>query len=230
MRPSPGANRPAVAAFRTPCKARQGRTVFRARQSHRHEAVAKIGAGTPACCGERKVDRGAKAAYREPACGRSGYDQGSEAPRSAERHASNASRAARARTGEEPLISEAGASARIDVHARRRPAGVMATARFSIRRPKATLCVALRLPASGLLLQLVDALGRLGLRQVLVELLIGLLAQRAQIRALRAGHRFIAGSPLVGVLGRILPWRLISGCVACAAAQDDSLPGSSKRH
>src|SRR4051794_12442478 len=55
-------------------------------------------------------------------------------------------------------------------------------------------------PATGLLLQPVDVLGRLGLRQVGRQLLAGLPGQRVEIAALRAGHRLVAGDPLARVL------------------------------
>src|SRR4051794_37198119 len=57
------------------------------------------------------------------------------------------------------------------------------------------------LPAApGAVLQVVDALGRLRLREALVDLLAGLARQRLQVRRLRAGHRLVAGRPVVRVL------------------------------
>src|SRR3954462_5301088 len=59
------------------------------------------------------------------------------------------------------------------------------------------------LPAARRRLQLVDALRRLGLRQapeVLGQFLTGLLRERLQVRALRAGDRLVAGGPVLRVL------------------------------
>jgi len=51
----------------------------------------------------------------------------------------------------------------------------------------------------GLLAKFVDPLRRLGLREVAVELLAGITAERLEIRALRGRHRLIASFPFVRV-------------------------------
>src|SRR4051794_3270948 len=59
--------------------------------------------------------------------------------------------------------------------------------------------------AAGAVLQLVDAARSVGLRGVVGALLAGLARQRLQVRRLRAGHRLVAGRPVVRVLlGRAL--------------------------
>src|SRR5687768_3588842 len=59
---------------------------------------------------------------------------------------------------------------------------------------------ATRLGPASLLTQVIDALRCLRLREVLVGLLAGLIGERLHVRALRAGHRLVAGGPLVRVL------------------------------
>src|SRR5262249_45205877 len=54
--------------------------------------------------------------------------------------------------------------------------------------------------AAGLVPQLVDLLRRLGLRQLLADLLAGLAGQGVQVRLLRPRHRLVAGRPLLRVL------------------------------
>lgn len=65
--------------------------------------------------------------------------------------------------------------------------------------------ITLRLATSGLLpcltaprlrLEFLDLLGRLGLREILVEWFARLLAERLQVRHLRPGHGLITGNPL----------------------------------
>src|SRR3954452_3313910 len=75
--------------------------------------------------------------------------------------------------------------------------------RFSASRP-ARMRVGSTAPdlpaAAGSVLQLVDATRSVGLREVVGDLLAGLARQRLQVRRLRAGHRLVAGRPVVRVL------------------------------
>src|SRR5687767_15332730 len=66
-----------------------------------------------------------------------------------------------------------------------------------------TLLPPRRYATSGFLLQFVDPFRCLGLAQVLIELLAGLVGQRLQVGALRASHRLVTSSPLVGILDRV---------------------------
>src|SRR4051812_18289131 len=56
--------------------------------------------------------------------------------------------------------------------------------------------------AAGPLLQLVDALRRLGLRHVGARLLAGLARECLEVRRLRPGHRLVTGRPFLRVLLR----------------------------
>src|SRR4051794_17280424 len=85
------------------------------------------------------------------------------------------------------------------------------------RSPASRASVTLLASASRLLLQLVDALRRFGLRQRVVELLLGLLAQRLQIRSLWTRHRLVAGRPVLRILGGILVGCALRGVLASRA-------------
>src|SRR5829696_6444240 len=65
--------------------------------------------------------------------------------------------------------------------------------------PAGALTPPVRSAPAGALLQFLDALGGLGLRQVTVDLLARLAAQRLEVRLLRAGHRLVARHPVLGV-------------------------------
>src|SRR4051812_26233414 len=56
------------------------------------------------------------------------------------------------------------------------------------------------LAASGLFLEFVDLFRGVGLGQVVLELLMRFFAEGLEVAGLRAGHRFFAGDPVVGVL------------------------------
>jgi hypothetical protein len=57
-----------------------------------------------------------------------------------------------------------------------------------------------------LLLQGLDALGCLSLRERVVQRFLGFIAQRLEIGALGNGHRFVTGRPVVWVFDGLASW------------------------
>src|SRR4051812_19471495 len=79
-----------------------------------------------------------------------------------------------------------------------------------------------RLAAPRAPLQLPDPLRRLPLRQLAGWLLARLPREGLQVRPLRAGHRLLAGHPLIRVLGRVL--------VRCSIRHAAALPDPARRN
>src|SRR4051794_23559914 len=81
--------------------------------------------------------------------------------------------------------------------------------------PTMLLC---RLSPPGSLLQGLNALGRLGLRERIVHRLLGLIAQRLKIGTLGTGHPFVARRPVIGVFDPVPSHRCLIGAYGLVCA------------
>src|SRR5690349_10694605 len=85
------------------------------------------------------------------------------------------------------------------------------------------------LASTGLLLELVDLLRRLGLGEIGLDRLARLGGQGVQVGLLRSGHRLVAGGPLLRILDPVGAVRLgLLACHLCLLRRGAGAAGASK--